>query len=152
MSSRRHRGERGQATVIIVGFAVVILLLVVVVIDATAAYIKRQDLDSIADGAALYAADAAAQGREVYDDGLGHDDLRLSAGVARAAAASYLREVGAHHSHPGLTLRVTVDGTSVRIEVSAPADLPLAVPGGPEDPRVRAVGSAVVRPGAGAAG
>lgn len=142
----RHRGERGQATVMIVGFAVVVLLLVVVVVDASAAYLKRQSLDSLADGAALYGADAAAEGREVYGEGLGEGDLELTARVARAAVASYLRETGAHAAHPGLSFGVTVDGTSVRVTISAPADLPLTLPGGPERPTVRAVGSAVVRP------
>lgn len=143
------RGEDGQASVIIVGFALVVLLLVAVVIDATDAYLERQSLDNLADGAALYGADAAAEGKDVYDGGLGQGDLRLSARVARAAVASYLRDAGAHRSHPGLRYRVSVDGTRVRVDISAPVDLPLAIPGAPERPEVSAVGSAVVRPEAG---
>jgi hypothetical protein len=140
-----HRDEQGQASVMIIGFAVVVLLLVVVVIDASAAYLKRQSLDSLADGAALYAADAAAEGREVYSGGLGRSDLELSADVARRAARDYLRSTGAYGAHPGLTVVVTVDDTRVRVAVAAPVDLPLSLPGGPEQPVVRAVGSAVVR-------
>lgn len=141
-----RRDQAGQASVMIIGFAVVVLLLVVVVIDASAAYLKRQSLDSLADGAALYAADAAAEGRDVYAGGLGDGDLRLSADVARAAARDYLRSTGAYDAHPGLTATVTVDRTRVRVTIAAPADLPLTLPGGPERPVVRAVGSAVVRP------
>lgn len=139
------RREDGQASVMIIGFAVVVLLTVVVVIDASAAYLKRQGLDSLADGAALYAADAAAEGREVYSGGLGRGDLELSADVARRAARDYLRSTGAYAAHPGLTVAVTVDDTRVRVTVAAPVDLPLSLPGGPEQPVVRAVGSAVVR-------
>jgi hypothetical protein len=132
--------------VIIVGFALVVLLLVVVVVDASAAYLKRQGLDSLADGAALYGADAAAEGRDVYRGGLGDTDLRLSPHVARAAVRDYLRGSGAYAAHPGLSFDVAVDGTSIRVTVAAPVDLPLTVPGGPERPVVRSVGSAVVRP------
>ncbi|UMG91596.1 pilus assembly protein TadG-related protein [Nocardioides sp. TF02-7] len=133
-------------SVLIIGFALVVAMLVVVVVDASAAYLKRQSLDSLADGAALYAADAAAEGHDVYTGGLGDDDLRLSAGVARAAVRAYLRSTGALAAHPGLTTVVTVDATRVRVTVAAPVDLPLTLPGGPERPVVRAVGSAVVRP------
>ena len=142
----QHRGERGQTSVIIIGFAVVVLLLVVVVVDAGAAYLKRQSLDSLADGAALYGADAAAEGRDVYSGGLGTDDLDLSADIARAAVNHYLRSTGAYGAHPGLIFDIAVDGTSIRVAIAAPVDLPLTLPGGPESPTVRAVGSAVVRP------
>ena len=142
----RRRDQRGQASVIIIGFALVVLLLIVVVIDASAAYLKRQSLDSLADGAALYGADAAAEGRDVYSGGLGERDLRLSADVARAAVRTYLADAGAYAAHPGLRATISVDSTSVRVVITAPVDLPLTLPGGPEDPRVRAIGSAVVRP------
>lgn len=143
---RRERADRGQVSVLVIGFAFVVALMVVVVVDASAAYLKRQGLDSLADGAALYAADAAAEGHDVYTGGLGGGDLRLSADVARAAVRAYLRSTGALAAHPGLTTRVTVDATRVRVTVTAPVDLPLTLPGGPERPVVRAVGSAVVRP------
>lgn len=138
--------ERGQTSVIIIGFAVVVLFLVVVVVDAGAAYLKRQSLDSLADGAALYGADAAAEGRDVYSGGLGHDDLDLSAGVARAAVHDYLRTTGAYDAHPGLRVAVVVRDDRVVVEIDAPVDLPLDLPGGPERPTVGATGSAVVRP------
>jgi hypothetical protein len=47
----------------IVGFFVVVALMCVVVIDASAAYLRRQQLGSLADGAALAAADGAQGSR-----------------------------------------------------------------------------------------
>ena len=146
MTDATRRDERGQTSVIIIGFAVVVLLVVVVVVDAGAAYLKRQGLDSLADGAALYGADAAAEGRDVYRGGLDDGDLRLSADVARAAVRDYLRQSGAHDAHPGLRVSVAIRDERVVVEIAAPVDLPLALPGGPQSPLVRSTGSAVVRP------
>jgi uncharacterized membrane protein len=50
----------------IVGLAVVAIMLIGVVVDASAAYLRRSGLDSLADGAALAAADGV-QGRQVYE-------------------------------------------------------------------------------------
>lgn len=143
------RSERGQASVIIIGFAMVIVLLIVVVIDASAAYLKRQSLDTLADGAALHGADLAAQGDEVYSGGLGAGDLDLSRAEAHAAVRTYLRDVGAHRDHPGLRYTVTVQGERIVVRITAPADLPLQLPGTQVDPSVTAAGSAVVRPDTG---
>lgn len=144
-----RRDERGQSSVMIIGFAAVVLLLVAVVVDAGAAYLERQGLDSLADGAALYGADAAAEGREVYRGGLGTGHLDLSADVARDAVHDYLRDSGAYAAHPGLRVSVAVHDDRVLVELVAVVDLPLQLPGGPERPTVGATGSAVVRPAAG---
>lgn len=148
--ARAPRNPRGQTSVIIVGFAAVVLLLVAVVVDAGAAYLKRQSLNSLADGAALFAADAAAEGRDVYAGGLDRDrgsgDLELSAQPARTAVRDYLRATGAYDAHPGLRVSVAVRDDRVVVEVVAPVALPLPLPGGPERPTVSATGAAVVRP------
>ncbi len=141
-----RRDDRGQTSVIIIGFAAVVLLVIVVVVDAGAAYLERQSLDSLADGSALYGADAAAEGRDVYQGGLGDRDLDLSVDVARAAVRDYLGSAGAYDAHPGLQVSVAVRDDRVVVEIAAPVDLPLTLPGGPERPIVRATGSAVVRP------
>lgn len=138
--------ERGQASVVIVGFAFVIVMLIVVVIDASAAYLKRQDLNALADGAALRGADLAAQGEEVYTGGLDGTDLALTRAEAHAAVATHLRSIGAHRDHPGLRYTVTVRDDRIVVRVSAPADLPLQLPGSPVDTTVSSTGSAVVRP------
>ncbi len=54
--------------------------------------------------------------------------------------------MGAYAKYPGLTFTVQVDATRVSVHLSAPLDLPLAIPDSPEDPRVGATGSAVVEP------
>ena len=65
--------EQGQVTLLIIGFAGILLMAIVVVIDASAAYLQRQGLDNLADGAALYGADLGSAG--IYEQGLG--DARL---------------------------------------------------------------------------
>ncbi len=55
--NHRKRDERGQTSLLIMGFFVILSLLVGVVVDASAAYLRRQWFISLADGAALAAAD-----------------------------------------------------------------------------------------------
>lgn len=139
------RDERGTVTLLIVGLALVLLMMAAVVTDASAAYLQRQGLDTLADGAALAGADAGASGAETYGDGL-DADLHLDAGLARAAVLGYLRTAGAYVRYPGLTVRVSVDASTQRVvvEVRAPIRLPLRVPGSPEHADVAATGAAGV--------
>src|SRR5262249_51714671 len=127
---RQRRDERGTVTLLIIGLGVVLLMMTAVVTDASAAYLQRQGLDTIADGPALTAAAAGASGDEAYGAGL-ETDLHLDADVARAAVFDYLRRVGAYSRYPGITARVSVDPTAQRVivEVHAPIHLPLHVPG-----------------------
>ena len=137
--------ERGTGTVIIVGLALVLAMMVAVVTDASAAYLQRQGLDTIADGAALTAADAGASGHEAYAGGL-TADLHLDVDLARAAVADYLHRVDAFSRFPGLTAEVSVDPTTRRVlvVVHAPVRLPLHVPGSPARADVGATSSAEV--------
>jgi len=141
----RHRSERGTVTLLVMGFAVVLLMMAAVVTDASAGYLQRQSLDTLADGAALTAADAGASGDEAYGEGL-DADLHLDADVARAAVFGYLRRVGAFARYPGLTATVSVDSTARRVlvEVHAPLHLPLHLPGSPEHADVGARSAATV--------
>jgi hypothetical protein len=123
----RRRAETGQAAVLIVGFAVVALLMVGVAVDASAAYLRRQGLDNLADGAALAAADGV-QGRQVYEGGLG-ERARIDPEVARGYVADYLRATGAAGRYPGLRWSVDAGTDRVVVRVAAPLDLPLALPG-----------------------
>jgi hypothetical protein len=131
--------------VLIIGFAVVLLMMAAVVTDASAAYLRRQGLDTLADGAALTAADAGASGTEVYGKGLS-SDLHLDSRLARAAVASYLRRVGAYSRYPGLTFAVSVDSSTrrVTVRVHAPLKLPLRVPGSPQRTTIGATSAASV--------
>jgi uncharacterized membrane protein len=132
MPAEVRRDQGGQGTLLIVGFAIVLAMMVAVVTDASAAYLQRQGLDTLADGAALTAADAGASGAETYGHGL-DADLHLDLATARAAVLTYLHDVGAYAKYPGLTADVTVDPTSQRVLVAihAPIRLPLRVPGSP---------------------
>jgi Flp pilus assembly protein TadG len=143
---RSGRGEDGQATLMIVGFAFVLLMAIAMVVDASAAYLQRQGLDTVADGAALRGADLGATGREVYTGGVPADRLELTAGAVREAVHAHLASTGAYAAYPGLTFSVEVDPATetVTVHVQAPLDLPLTVPGSPGTATIGASGSAVV--------
>ncbi len=144
---RRHRtDERGQTTLMIVGFAFVLAMAVAMVVDASAAYLQRQGLDTVADGAALRGADLGATGREVYTGGVPSGRLELTAAAVRASVHDYLAATGAYGRYPGLRFDVAVDAaaSSVTVHLEAPLDLPLTVPGSPGVATVGATGSAVV--------
>lgn len=141
-----RRDERGSASVMIIGFGIVVLGLVAVVVDASVAFLERQGLDNLADGAALYGADMAAEGTEVYGSGLGEGDLELSVGAARAAVGSYLRSSGAYGDHAGLRASVRVSGDTIVVTLTSSVDLPFTLPGAPGSATVSSTGSAVVRP------
>lgn len=146
--TREPIDERGSVSVLIIGFAFVLALAIAVVVDASAAYLQRQGLSTLADGAALRGADLGATGEDVYAGGVGAGPLELTAAEARAAVSGYLTQIGAYQRYPGLSYTVRVDPAddSVIVELSAPLDLPLTVPGSPSRPTVSATGSAVVDP------
>jgi hypothetical protein len=143
------RDEHGQSAVLIVGLASFLLLAIVVVVDASAAFLQRQGLDTVADGAALAGADAGSRDLEtLYGSGIGsRPRLDQAEALARAAVEDYLNRTGARSAYPGLTYDVGFDPTdnSVVVQVRAPLDLPLTIPGSPERPVVGTVGSAVVQ-------
>ena len=56
---RRRRG-RGAALLLF------LVLVVALVVDTSAAYLQRQGLDTLADGAALHGADLGATGLEIF--------------------------------------------------------------------------------------
>lgn len=147
MTVTRDRGpatsEDGQTSVLLVGFFVVLLMLVAVVVNASAAYLSRERLASLADGAALAAADSLATER-LYVDGVSAGPA-LEAQAARAHAEAYL--AAARQSHPGLSHRVSTQGDTVHVVVTAPLELPLTPPGWLDSTRVSARSSAVIRVG-----
>jgi Putative Flp pilus-assembly TadE/G-like len=144
-----RRGEQGQSAVLIVGLASFLLLAIVVVIDASAAFLQRQGLDTVADGAALAGADAGSRDLEsLYGSGVrSQPRLDQAEALARAAVEEYLDRTGARTEYPGLRYEVGFDLTdnSVVVQVEAPLDLPLTIPGSPSRPVVGTVGSAVVQ-------
>jgi Flp pilus assembly protein TadG len=121
------RNERGSITPLIIGFALLVALLVGVVVDASAAYLRRQGLNSLADAAALAATDGL-QGDRVYTHGL-DDRAEIDAAAARRYVEEYLRSSGAVGRYPGLVWTVGADTNAVTVRLAAPLDLPLRVPG-----------------------
>jgi Putative Flp pilus-assembly TadE/G-like len=143
------RDERGQSTVLIVGLAIFLLMAIVVVVDASAAFLQRQGLDTVADGAALAGADAGSNDADtLYGSGVAaHERLEQAEALARAAVADYLNRTGARSRYPGLQYDVGFDPTdnTVIVRIRAPLDLPLTIPGAPDRPVVGTEASAVVQ-------
>ncbi len=136
-------------TLLIVGLAVVLMTAIAVVVDASAAYLQRQGLMTLADGAALAGADAGSRNEpDLYTDGIAQDPrLDLQQRVAAAAVADHLAATGAHADYPGLSWSVvlTDGGDRVVVRVRAPLDLPLTFPGAPDSAPVSATASATVQ-------
>lgn len=145
---RAPRDEAGQTMLLIVGFVVVLMTAIAVVVNVSSAYLDRQSLDSLADGAALAAADGGAQGNDVYSGGLDAERLELFERTARGAVDDYLAATGAAADFPGLRRSVEVDvsSQSVRVRVSAPVGLPFGVPGIASEATISATGAAAVSP------
>jgi hypothetical protein len=125
--SRRPQDEAGQTTLLIIGFFVIAVMLIAVVVDASAAFLRRQSLDAVADGAALAAADGVA-GDQVYNGGLGHL-AQIDPAAAASAVERYLADSGAYAHFPGLRYQISAENTSVTVMVTSPLDLPIPVPG-----------------------
>jgi uncharacterized membrane protein len=119
MTRRTRAGnERGSITVMSMGFLILLGALTVVVVNASAAFLQRQELNNLADGAALAAADGldAAAFYERRDVVLSEPDVRLL--VTQYVAGSEAR----------VTV-LEVDRDRVRVQLARPMDLPLVPPG-----------------------
>ena len=136
------RDEHGQTSLLIIGLAIVAIMMVAVVVDASAAYLRRTGLDSLADGAALAAADGI-QGRQVYEGGLG-ERAEIDPVVARRYVAEYLQETGAARHYPGLSVTVAAGVDRVVVHVAAPLDLPITPPGWERRPVISGTAASVV--------
>ena len=141
----RRSDERGQTAVLIIGFTLVLAMMVVVVVDASAAFLRRQALNTLADGAALAAADGI-EGERVYTSGL-EDRAAVDPAAARELVEAYLASVGAGRRYPGLTHTVETDGERVVVRIATPLDLPLPLPHIGEASHVSAVAAAVTTVG-----
>lgn len=139
------RDESGQTGLMITGLFLVAVLLVAVVVDASAAFLRRQRLDSLSDGAALAAVDGL-QGEAVYTRGLG-ERAEIDPVAARAYSSAYLRALGAHQRYPGMQVRVVTTLDSVQVRITTPLDLPLVPPGWTDDVRVTGHAAAYVTVG-----
>jgi hypothetical protein len=125
--TRSDRGEDGSVTPLIIGFAVVVAMLVGAVVDASAAFLHRQGLNSAADAAALAATDGI-QGEEVYTHGLGKR-AQIDPAAARHYVAAYVQSSGVRRRFPGLDYSVSTTADTVVVRMVAPTALPFHLPG-----------------------
>lgn len=132
--------EAGQITAMLVIFCLCLLLTIIAVTDLSAAYLRRENAISLADGASLAATEAAAAGG-IYSD---PDATFVPIDRAGAAAAvqEYLLTTGAFGDYPGLRADVTVVGQRVVVALTMPYRLPIPVPGVDQTTIVHASGSA----------
>ena len=123
-SGPRRQREEGSVLILTIGFAVVIMLLVAVVVDASKLFLTRRALASVADGAAVSAAQDVDPSA-VYASPSG-EALPLSPAKVTADVQAYVRRAAAE---TGLTdLRVVavgVLGPDVTVTLSARSVLPL---------------------------
>ncbi|MCZ4498764.1 MAG: hypothetical protein JWQ74_1317 [Marmoricola sp.] len=130
---------------LIIGFALVVGLLVAVVVDASAAYLRREGMNALADAAALAATDGI-QGALAYGRGL-DDGFAVDPDTARRYVGAYLSSTGAVALYAGLSWRVSTSGRTVTVVVRAPFRLPLRAPGTGEGSSVSGSARAVLRIG-----
>lgn len=134
--------QRGQTSLLIIGFAIVGVMMVALVVDASSAYLRRSGLDSLADGAALAAADGIA-GQRVYEGGLG-DHAQIDPALARQYVEDYLSATGAARRYPGLHYVVETAADRVVVRLATPLDLPIVPPGWDRRPVVSGTAASVV--------
>lgn len=125
--ARRSSGQAGQITAMLVMFMLCLLLTVIAITDLSAAYLRRENAISLADGASLAATQAAAAGSIYHSGDAGYVPINQPA--AAKAVRSYLAATGAYADYPGLTSRVYVVGHRVVVALTMPYRLPIPVPG-----------------------
>ena len=112
------RSDRGSITVMSIGFLLLLGGLTVVVVNSSAAFLQRQELNNLADGAALAAADGldAAAFYERRQVMLSEPDVESL--VMRYIAGSEARLAS-----------LEIEGDRVHVRLARPMDLPLVPPG-----------------------
>ncbi|MEP7035025.1 MAG: pilus assembly protein TadG-related protein [Actinomycetota bacterium] len=121
------RRERGQISLLILGYTVIALMLIIGGVDVTAVQLARTRLLDAADGAALDASDALDNGT-AYGRGL-RSAIEVSTDSVRRSAAQYLVVQPRPH---GISSWELVDGTgspdgqTAVIRLKGTADIPIA--------------------------
>ena len=110
--------ERGTVTVMTIGFLFLLGLLTVVVVGSSSAFLERQRLNNLADGAALSAADG-------LDEAGFYTDHRvvLDPDEARQLVSDYLA------GEQVRVVDVSTDGDTVSVHLERELDLALTPPG-----------------------
>lgn len=115
--------EGGQITVMTIGFFVFLGLLAVVVVNASAAFLQRQELDNLADGAALSAADGLSRD-DFYRRGA-DDRLEIDEGEARRLVSAYVAASGERVS----AVQISAAGDEVHVRMERAVDMAITPPG-----------------------
>ncbi|GAA1725976.1 pilus assembly protein TadG-related protein [Aeromicrobium alkaliterrae] len=130
------RREDGQITLVTVGFFMVLGLLGVVVINASDAFLERQRLNGLADGAVVAAADALDLDA-FYSSGV----TTIDPDQARTRVAEHVADT------PGVrVVDVRLDGDTVTVRLERDVTLPLAPPGLASTTTIVAEASGQLRP------
>lgn len=120
----RH-GDRGQTTVLTLGYLVIALLLVTIVVNLSRVFLAQRALDSAADEAAI-AAVQAVRTDPYYGSGAG-DRLPLSGPGARDAVVHHLAATDVGSACEGFTVDdVAATTTAVTVTVSCRVSIPFA--------------------------
>jgi len=113
-----RRSEAGTVTVMSIGFLILLGLLTVVVVDASAAFLQRQELNNLADGAALRATDG-------LDEAAFYEQRQVV--LDRSLVQSLVEQ---HIAGQGVRLSVLeIDADRVHLRLERPMNLPLVPPG-----------------------
>ena len=110
--------ERGTVTVMTIGFLMLLGLLTVVVVNSSAAFLERQRLNNLADGAALAAADGLDEAGFYTDR-----DVVLDPNEARRLVSDYLAGENVR------SVSVTTDADTVHVHLERDLELALTPPG-----------------------
>ncbi|HET7415304.1 MAG TPA: pilus assembly protein TadG-related protein [Arthrobacter sp.] len=125
-ASADRRNEDGQVMILIIGYVVLSLFVVTVVMAVSAVYIEHKRLLSVADSAAVAAADTFSLG-QVEMSGSAPVTV-LSDGAVRDAVASYLSRTSASEQFHGLAVDPatgTTDSRTAHVVLSAVVHPPI---------------------------
>ncbi|MBG6181359.1 Tad domain-containing protein [Arthrobacter sp. CAN_A1] len=112
--------EDGQVMVMVIGYLLLTLLMITVVLGASAVYLDRQKLLSVADGAALTAADTYSLAEPA--PGATAPVPELTPGTVRSTVQDYLDLTGAGTRFDGLAVDPATgapDGRTARVVLTA---------------------------------
>ena len=123
----RDQRERGQISLLILGFTVIALMLIIGAVDVTAVELARTRMLDAADSAALDASDALDNG-SAYSNGL-RSAVGISTDSVRRSAARYLVVQPRPHGISAWTLvdgTGSPDGQTAVIRLRGTAEIPIA--------------------------
>jgi hypothetical protein len=123
----RLRSDDGQITLLIIGFVMIVVLAVGVVSNASKAFVYRRSLASWADGAAIAAAQNAAE--DVLYAGPPVDELPVAESEARRVVDEYVARNGLARRFDNLRVTVAVDPTANTVTVEFSVRVPLVLTG-----------------------